>query len=224
MAKSSLPLVLVSIAALALAGCESSGGRHRRADAGDPAVPAIAMSGQQIFFDGRIRAEATLGQGRGAHFADEPRVGGGSSSGGRRGGSSGGGGGGHHRGGGMGGPEGMDDGPAIHLRGSPLPPVKLRFRLANLSPAALTVRIVDFKSDLGDFAVQPDQLTLDPGKTTEVDPMFSQLGVNGDEIPVTIVLQLGDKKETHDLVLKLLPAPTPDAPPAEAPPADAEKK
>ncbi|MBS0631739.1 MAG: hypothetical protein JSS11_07470 [Verrucomicrobia bacterium] len=222
MAKSSLALVLVSIAALGLAGCASSGGRHHRSDAGEPAVPAIAMSGQQTFFAGQIRAEATLGQGRGAHFADEPKGGGGSGSGGRRGGSSGGGG--HHRGGGMGGAEGMGDGPSIHMRGSPLPPVKLRFRLANLGSTALTVRIVDLKSDLGDFAVQPDQLTLDPGKTTEVDPMFSQLGVNGDEIPVTIVLQLGNKKETHDLILKLLPTPAPDAPPAEAPPADAEKK
>jgi hypothetical protein len=172
------------------------------------------MSGQQVFFAGQIRAEATLGQGRGAHFADDPKGGGGprSGGGGHRGGM-------HGGGGGMGGPPGLEasvDGPTLHMRGSPLPPVKLRFRLANLGRTTLTVRIVDLKSDLGDFAVRPDQLTLDPGQTIEVDPMFSQLGVNGDEIPVTVVLRSGDKTETHDLVLKLLPAPATDTPPAAA--------
>lgn len=220
MVKLRLPCVLLSLATLALAGCESSGGRHHRPDSGEPAAPAVAMAGQQIFFDGQLRAEATLGQGRGAHFADDEKGGGGSGHGGHRGG----GGGGHH-GGGMRGGGGMggdyassSDGPAIHLRGSPLPPVKLRFRLANLAKTTLNVRIVDFKSDLGDFAVRPDQVTLDAGQTIEVDPMFSQLDVSGDDIPVTVVLQIGDKKESHDLILKLLPP----APPA--PPADAEKK
>lgn len=230
MVKLPLPFILVSLAALGLTGCESSGGRHHGPGGSDLAVPVIAMSGQQVFFDGQLRAEVTLGQGRGAHFADDPKVGGGSGGGGRRGG------GGHHggmrggggMGGGMGGPgfeSSGDEGPSIHLRGSPLPPVKLRFRLANLGQTSLTVRIVDLKSDLGNFAVRPDQLTIDPGRTIEVDPMFSQLGVNGDEIPVTIALRIGDKTETHDLVLKLLPAPAPETPAAREPaPAEADRK
>lgn len=88
--------------------------------------------------------------------------------------------------------------------GSPLPPVTLHLRIENLSGEKLAVEIDDFSSDLGNFAVQPGTLVLEPLKSGEPDPMISQLGVTSDEIPVRVTLKMGKAKETHTVLVRSL--------------------
>ncbi len=94
---------------------------------------------------------------------------------------------------------------------SPLPPVQLRLKLTNAATVPLQVEIIDFKSDLGDFAVEPDHFTIAPGTSSEPDPMISRLGVTSTEIPVTVSLRINGKNETH--VLTLRPVGEPPGPP-----------
>ncbi len=88
--------------------------------------------------------------------------------------------------------------------GSPLPPVTLHLRVENLSEKKLAVEIDDFSSDLGNFAVQPGTLVLEPFKASEPDPMISQLGVTSDEIPVRVTLKMGGVKETRTVLVRSL--------------------
>jgi hypothetical protein len=88
--------------------------------------------------------------------------------------------------------------------GSPLPPVTLHVILINEAADPLTVQIVDFNSDLGNFAIDPDTFTVAPGLTAEPTPMVSQLGVGGDVIPVTVTLKFGSTKETRIVLVKNL--------------------
>jgi hypothetical protein len=101
--------------------------------------------------------------------------------------------------------------------GSPMPPVTLSLSLTNSAQegAPLEVEIVDFESDLGNFALKPDHLTLAPGQTGGPGSVVSRLGVTSAEIPVKVTLRLGDKKETQSVVLR--PKAVPDAPPPKAP-------
>jgi hypothetical protein len=85
---------------------------------------------------------------------------------------------------------------------SPLPPINLWLQLTSTAGDPLNVGIVDFKSDLGDFAVQPEQVTLTPGQSVEAEPMISRLGVTSLNIPVTVTLRLNGKIETHVLTLQ----------------------
>lgn len=85
---------------------------------------------------------------------------------------------------------------------SPLPPVMLWLTLTNAAKDPLKVEIVDFKSDLGDFAVQPDHVTLAPGGSVNPDPMISRLGVTSNKLPVTISLRINGHAETRVLTLK----------------------
>jgi hypothetical protein len=88
--------------------------------------------------------------------------------------------------------------------GSPLPPVTLHLILTNAGPESVLVKMIDFDSDLGNFVLDPDSVTIPPGKTGEPTPMVSQLGVNADEIPFTVRLQLGKAKETRTIVVRNL--------------------
>jgi hypothetical protein len=94
---------------------------------------------------------------------------------------------------------------------SPLPPVVMWLQLTSTAGDPLKVEIVDFKSDLGSFAVQPEQVALTPGQSVEAEPMISRLGVTSLEIPVTVTLRLNGKAETH--VLTLRPVDNTDQPP-----------
>jgi hypothetical protein len=85
---------------------------------------------------------------------------------------------------------------------SPLPPINLWLQLTSTASNSLNVGIIDFKSDLGSFAVQPEQVTLTPGQSVEAEPMISRLGVTSLEIPVTVTLRLNGKTETHVLTLR----------------------
>jgi hypothetical protein len=95
---------------------------------------------------------------------------------------------------------------------SPLPPIVMWLQLTSTAGQPLKVEIVDFKSDLGSFAVQPEQVALTPGQSVEAEPMISRLGVTSLEIPVTVTLRLNGKTETH--VLTLRPVDNTDKPPA----------
>jgi len=101
--------------------------------------------------------------------------------------------------------------------GSPMPPVTLRLSLANNAQdgAPLEVEIVDFDSDLGNFALKPDHVSLAPGQTGGPGSVVSRLGVTSAEIPVKVTLRLAGKKETQSVVLR--PKAVPDAPPTQAP-------
>jgi len=85
---------------------------------------------------------------------------------------------------------------------SPLPPINLWLQLTSTASQPLNIEIIDFKSDLGSFAVQPEQVSLPPGQSVEAEPMISRLGVTSLEIPVTVTLRLNGKTETHVLTLR----------------------
>ena len=87
------------------------------------------------------------------------------------------------------------------MRNSTLPPVALRLRVHNVTQEPVEVEFIECKSYLGNFAVRPEKITIASGESGQPDPMVSLLGVSGDEIPVTITLRLGDKRETHTVVL-----------------------
>jgi hypothetical protein len=90
--------------------------------------------------------------------------------------------------------------------GSPLPPVTLHLILTNTGSDVVTVTAVDFVSDLGNFAIDPDTLTLQAGQSAEPTPMVSQLGVSSDEIPFKVALRLGKTKETQTIPVRIIQA------------------
>jgi hypothetical protein len=106
------------------------------------------------------------------------------------------------------------------MRNSTLPPVALRLRVHNLTSAPAEIEFIECKSYLGNFAVRPEKITIASGESGQPDPMVSLLGVSGTEIPVTITLRLGDKRETHTVILvplKTAPKPPTSATPTPAP-------
>jgi hypothetical protein len=194
--------------ALAAAGCGTAN-HHPAYDASAPVERPIAMKGTEKFFDGKIDVALTVSRGFGRNMG-----GGGPGTGsGNRGGY-------NHR----------DDEPpdlsevfsselndssedknyqeiydkmrALQVRGSPLPPVSLRLFLHNLGTEAADVEILEVNSDLGNFAVKPDKLTLVTGQIGEPEPMNSLMGVTSDEIPVKVVLRTGGKTEAKTVLVK----------------------
>ena len=93
------------------------------------------------------------------------------------------------------------------IRGSPMPPVTLRLNLSNQSKEADEVAILEVNSDLGNFAVQPDRLTVAAGQAAEPNPMNSQLGLIGDNFPVKVALRIGDKTESQVITVRSLFTP-----------------
>lgn len=181
------------------AGCET----HPAPDAlaNSAVVRPVAMSGQSKFFNGKVIAtiSITRGSGRGGP--------------GGRGGEGPGGGAGR-RGGGRsrGGPGG--EGPAnsetegsygsMPHRASPLPTVTIKLNLENQTDQSLEVQIDEVSSDLGNFAVRPEKLTLPARQSGEPDPMFSQLGVTSDVILVKVGLKSAGMSETEVLAVKTI--------------------
>jgi hypothetical protein len=219
-------------------------GHYNGGDSTEPAPRPVAMEGTAAFFDGRLAASVSLTRGIGSAPGDKSgggsgdNSGGGGSGGGGRGGGMGGGMGGGHggggRGGGMGGGMGggrggnggdssadFEGGDAPRRGGgqigSPMPPVTLCLSLTNKAQdgAPLEVEIVDFESDLGNFALKPDRVSLAPGQTGGPGSVVSRLGVTSAEIPVKVTLRCGGKKETQSVVLRSKAVP--DAPPPKAP-------
>jgi hypothetical protein len=98
-----------------------------------------------------------------------------------------------------------------------MPPAMMRMRLDNRSAATVVVQVREVNSSLGNFAVHPDEVTLGPGQSLEVDPMTSLLGVDTFSLPVTVTLRAGGQTESK--VITLVPIkPGPEKPPATPPP------
>ncbi|HWA09041.1 MAG TPA: hypothetical protein VG838_06190 [Opitutaceae bacterium] len=189
--------VLVSGLLLGAAGCGSGPRPNLSLSAADAPRP-VAMQGESPFFDGQIVATIFISRGferngpagmKGGHAKDDFEQ--------------------------VDLPDTTDKDYAesinkllaLQIRGSPLPPVTLRLSLANQTKQPLDVAILEVNSDLGNFAVQPDHLTLEPGKPAEPYPMNSQLGLIGDNLPVKVGLKIGDKTESQTLVIKSLFTP-----------------
>jgi hypothetical protein len=191
----------------------------------EPAKPA--MSAQDSFFEGKLLVEANLGRG----FSSHGPGGGGDGANGGQGGGGGhrgrrGGGGGMSMGGGEGGRRGgsgdvgsSDDSPSDastrgpSIRESSMPPVALRLRLTNHSNETVEVTFVLCKSELGDFAVRPEKLSLAPEQSAEPDPMTSRLGLTSGELVLSVGLRVAGKVEQKILVLKAIAATEPPAGP-----------
>jgi len=90
---------------------------------------------------------------------------------------------------------------------SPMPPVTLHLKFQNRSTQTLLFAVPDFESDLGNFVVHPEVLSLTPGQTGEPDAMTSKLGVTSDEIPVKLTLKMAGKTETQTIAVKVIEDP-----------------
>jgi hypothetical protein len=197
-----LPALCASLL-LAMTGCNSG---PRVADAASlaeakKAAPPV-MQAESGFFEGRLLVEANLGRGFRPRLVK------------RRSGSS------------FDNPTATvfhvdpqekeledDEDPEKYLRyrNSSLPPVALRLRVYNTTAAPVEVEFRECKSQLGNFAVRPEKITIAPGESGEPDAMVSLLGVSGTEIPVTVTLRLAGKTETHTLTLLPIKAGKPAA-------------
>ncbi|HWA85478.1 MAG TPA: hypothetical protein VG710_04595 [Opitutus sp.] len=200
--------LIAAATAFALGGCSSAGRRDRFSNEAITARPVVAMRGDGMYFDGKLKAELTVSRGRTMPFGET--AGGEGHGGGRSGG-------GHSRRHHRDESEISDsdsgsDSDAdsevhpIHMMNSALA-VTLRLKLQNVSKEAFDVQIRDIKSDLGDFAVRPERMLLAPDQSGELDPMVSELGVTSDEIPVTVTLHAAGKTETQDILVKNLFTP-----------------
>jgi hypothetical protein len=96
-----------------------------------------------------------------------------------------------------------------------MPPVTLRLNLTDNAKdgAPLQIEVLDFESDLGNFALKPDRIALAPGQTGGPGAVVSRLGVTSDEIPVKVTLRLAGKKETQYIVLRHNAVPVAPPPP-----------
>ena len=130
-----------------------------------------------------------------------------------------GGGGPHHGGpeGGFGGDERPAGAPPMMGSMGPAEMIKLQF--TNHGTEQVVLNIVDFVSPLGNFAVQPDRLVLTPGQSAEVEPMSSRLGGSVTEVEATLILHLAGKTEKKVIVLRAVPASTPESTAPATPPA-----
>jgi hypothetical protein len=193
------------IAGLFVAGCGSGPRGPGPSLAAASAPRPVAMQGEAKFFDGQLVATISISRGF--------------ERGGGRGGEGGGGGGGRGRGRrnndqyeeiDLPDPDDKDYAESIskimqlQIRGSPLPPVTLRLALSNPTPQPIDVDISEVNSDLGNFAVQPEKLTIPAGKSAEPYPMNSQLGLVGDNFPVKVSLRIGDKTESQIITVQSL--------------------
>jgi hypothetical protein len=148
----------------------------------------VAMEGSSAFFAGRVVAKVTLSRGIGKGLrkgrGDKDKA-----------------------------YQDYTDNRDKTLIGSPLPPVTLHLILTNTGGEPVTVEMIDFESDLGNFALDPDRLTIAPGATAEPTSMVSQLGVSSDVIPFKVTLRVGKAKESQTVQVRILHAEA-DAPPA----------
>jgi hypothetical protein len=90
------------------------------------------------------------------------------------------------------------------MLGSPLPPVTLHLILTNQSQEPVTVSMVDFDSEMGNFAVDPETLTIAPGQTGEPTPMVSDLGVSSDTIMFKVTLKYGASRESKSFPVTIV--------------------
>jgi hypothetical protein len=158
----------------------------------------VSMEGTDAFFGGKVVAKITVSRGIGHGFRQDK-------------------GGGHDRGGSADKAtySAYEHSDKKQTLGTPVPPVTLHLLLTNAGTEEIAVKMIDFDSELGNFAVDPDTVTIPPGKSAEPTPMVSQLGVSSDEIPFKVRLRLDKASETRTIVVRNVLAepgkPTPGA-------------
>lgn len=207
---------LTALAGLALvvslgAGCRSAPlQRDMMSDALSAGEQPVAMRGEGAFFDGKLGALATISRGfdrgtkgdlndtrRGRRrdngvFGEVYNTGYGDSEEEQK--------------------EAIEDyyrlARAQRAAGSPMPPVTLRVAFENKTAAPMEIQVTEVNSELGNFAVRPEKLTLAPGQSGKLDPMISQLGVTSDEIPLKVEVRIAGKKESKIITVKNLILPS----------------
>jgi len=93
---------------------------------------------------------------------------------------------------------------------NPAPKAGSKLHFTNTSATeTVSCEVLDFKSALGDFAVFPAKYQVAAGTSAASEIMTSQLGLASAEIPVTVVLRIGDHKETKVVMVRQLPKPEP---------------
>jgi hypothetical protein len=194
MPESTLPLnrLALSLGAALLAwtlvetGCVSKRPEDELTKAVVSGEKQVAMEGTGSFFSGRVLAQVTVSRGIGHGFGESGKHGGPAT------------------------PSYQDDRQAQRdyenseyklALGSRLPPVTLHLILTNPGNDPVTIGIEDFESDLGNFVVEPDTLTIPPGLTGEPTAMVSQLGVTSDQIEFKVTLVVAKTYETHTIVV-----------------------
>jgi hypothetical protein len=91
--------------------------------------------------------------------------------------------------------------------GSPLAPLTIHVYITNTGSAQASVDIVDFISDLGNFALQPEILEIPAGQTLQPETVVSQLGITSDSMPFKITLKVGGKKQTQTVIVASIVVP-----------------
>lgn len=91
---------------------------------------------------------------------------------------------------------------ARRAAGSPMPPVTLRVEFENRTSEPMEIEVTEVNSYLGNFAVRPPKLSLEPGARGVLDPMVSQLGVTSDEIPLKLEVRHGGRKESQTVTVR----------------------
>lgn len=175
---------------LAAAGCKTQRPPDQLAQAVSIGERPVAMSGTSSFFGGQMNVTVTISRGIGR--------------------GTGGGGGDKHRGSKPGDEDfsGLDNEQAMAYMmakanvGSPMPPVTMHLKIENKARLTTSVEVLDFESELGNFAVHPGMLSMAPDQIAEPDPMISQLGVTSDDIPVKVSLKSGGKTETQTIEVR----------------------
>jgi hypothetical protein len=178
---------------LAAAGCKTPRPPDELAQAVAIGERPVAMSGASAFFGGQMNVVVTISRG----------IGRGTGAGGGKGGDK-------HRGSKPGDEDfsGLDNDQAMAYMmakaavGSPMPPVTMHLKVENKAGQTTSVEVLDFESELGNFAVHPETLSMAPDQVAEPDPMISQLGVTSDDIPVKVSLKSAGKTETQTIHVK----------------------
>jgi hypothetical protein len=79
------------------------------------------------------------------------------------------------------------------------PRLALRVSFTNHGQQPCEFSVTDVISELGNFAVRPEKLILQPGETGELDPMNSSYPEVVEELTVEIRLRQNSKTETHSI-------------------------
>jgi hypothetical protein len=146
---------------------------------------AVAMEGSGDFFKGMLTAKITLsrGVGRGLHKAGQGK--------------------GDYT------YQAYTGNENKSVLGSPLPPVTIHIIVTNHADHPVTVSIPDFNSEMGNFVVDPESLSVAAGGTGEPTSMVSDLGVSSDTIPFQVTIRYGAAKESHTIEVKSVAAGAP---------------
>jgi hypothetical protein len=97
----------------------------------------------------------------------------------------------------------------------------MHLKLENRTGQVVSVDIQEMNSDLGNFAVEPEILSLAAGQVSEPNPMISQLGVTSDNIPVKVTLRMNGRTESQ--VISVLSTVVPPAPHRDTGPSAADE-